>query len=214
MTLRRPTTMAYAAVLASVVALSACTGSSNDPGPTGTPSPASTSASTPPTSSSAAPSTSSTATKSPSATTTAGPTFPKGVPTAAQKHTKEGAKAFAEHFVVSLNRSWTVPDANFIEPLCNSRFEACGAFINTSQNLEKNKQRYDGDPLSVTSFIVLPEKLGRIPVLMTGKQERRNVVTKNGSIVLTDPLEPSRIIFTVEWTERGWQIYSASLVKS
>lgn len=214
MTLRRPTTMAYAAVLASVVALSACTGSSNDPGPTGTPPPASTPASTPPTSSSAAPSTSSTATESPSATTPAGPTFPKGVPTAAQKHTKEGAKAFVTYFIKQLNASWTVPDPTLLIPLCKlPGSKSCAAYVTTATKLKSKGQKYDGDPLSVQSLIVLAPEGDQTPVLMNGFQNRRNVVSKNGDIILTDQREPSRAIYALSWSDSGWIVDTVKLVK-
>lgn len=211
MTLRRPTTMAHAAVLAAVVALSACTGSSDDPAPAGSSSQSSTSSSTPPTTSSAAPSTSTTPTTSTPATSPAGPTFPKGVPPAAQQRTPEGAKAFAEHFVGVLNRSWTTPDATLLEPLCAPRYEACGAYLSTAKELASKGQRYDGNPLSVSFIKALAEKSARQPVLLVGYQEKRNVVTKDGKIVLTDPREPLRIVCTMDWTDRGWQVYSAKL---
>ncbi|OFE16205.1 hypothetical protein BA895_20195 [Humibacillus sp. DSM 29435] len=136
------------------------------------------------------------------------------MPAAAQKRTPEGAKAFAEHFVDEFNRSWTKPDPAILAPLCIDRFEACGAYLRTATDLKAKDHHYDGPPLSVTSFTALAEKAGRLPILMVGHQEKRNVVTKNGSIILTDPRESVRIVYSLAWGDRGWQVYSSQLVTS
>lgn len=209
MKLRRPTRVASAAALASALVLSACTGGSSDPGPTGT-TPPSTSATPPPTSSTSQIPT--TTTPIHATTTSSGPDFPKGVPEAAQKQTPEGAKAFAKYFVSIFNDAWTRPDPDLLRPLCLDRFEACGAYLKTAADLKAKGHRYDGDPLTASSFTVLARESSRTPVLMVGFQEKRNVVSQGGSIVLTDPRESLRIVYALSWNDRGWQVYSSKLV--
>lgn len=204
MTLRRTTTVTSAAVLATVVALSSCAGGSEDSGPTGASLSSPESSSAPLNTSSAPHSTSSTPTKSTLASSAAGPIFPKGVPAAAQQRTGKGAMAFTAHFIKQLNLSWTSADPTLLKPLCVlPGSKACDAYIRTATDLRSKKQRYDGDPLTFSSLLILAPEGDKTPVLMNGVQNRRNVISKRGTIILTDARKTLRIVFALIWTNTG-----------
>ena len=201
---RHRTLLAYAAA-AALATLGACTGS--DPGPAVT-TPASGSSST----RSAAPAT--TTTSSAPSPTTSGPDFPVGLPQAAKAHTAKGAEAFVGHFLNTLNRAWTKPDAELLDDLCQfESSKSCMAYRKTAADLDAKGQHYDGDPVSVSRVVALTEQKGKRRVLFQGSQERRSVVTDAGTTVLTDPRRDLQIMFFLDWGRTGWTVYDAKLAK-
>jgi hypothetical protein len=136
------------------------------------------------------------------------------LPDAAKAHNAKGAEAFVSYFIATLNKAWTKPDASLFTGLC--RFEtskSCTAYRKTAADLEKKQRRYDGDPVSVARVGALNVLDGHQRVDFQGYQERRSVLDETGKVVLTDPREPSHLMFYLDWTDSGWLIHDVKLVK-
>ena len=202
---RHRTLLAYAATSVALATLGACTGS--DPGPAVT-TPASGSSST---SSAAATTTTTSSAPSP---TTSGPDFPVGLPEAAKAHTAKGAEAFVKHFVGVLNEAWTKPDPQLFDGVCRLEIsKSCAAFKRTATELKQKGHRYDGDPASVSGIRALSMVDHQQRVDFQGHQERRNVVDASGAVVMTDPREPSHLMFFLDWGDTGWVVSDVKVVK-
>lgn len=140
-------------------------------------------------------------------TTSAGPDFPAGLPEAAKKKTKAGAKAFVEHFVSELNKAWRLAEPERIARLCRSATsKSCTALIKTATDLRAKNQHYDADPLSIERIVPLGEANGLTRLDFRGHQELASVVDRSGNVVLTDSREPSHFMFFLEWTGAGWHV--------
>lgn len=200
---RRRRGLPYAAALAAVFVVAGC--NVGDPGPAVATPPVSTSAT-----STTTPATTLTTTAAPTST---GPTFPSGLPNAAKAHNAKGAEVFVSYFIDTLNKAWTKPDASLFTGLC--RFEtskSCTAYRKTAADLEKNKQRYDGNPVTIDRVSALSVLDGKRRVLFRGIQERRSVVDSSGAVVLTDSRRDLNFMFLLDWGQTGWILHDVKLV--
>lgn len=205
--------MTYAAGVACALALSACTGGGSDPGPIASTPPPSTSASAPSPTGSAAPSAPSSSTP---ITSASGPNFPKGVPAAAQKRSREGAKAFAAHLFEQLNIAWTTPDPQALVPLCDAGDSGtCRAYIKTAQDLKTKREKYSGNPVTATSFLpVTGDEGSKQEIFVALKQEKRSVLNSSGGVVLTDQEKNLHVFVSMTWGATGWKVTDIKKTKS
>jgi hypothetical protein len=191
----------YAAVAAGALALGlgACTGGGDDPPTTSTSS-----------SSSSSNSTTSTSTPSSSATTATGsPTIdPAKLPPEAQKHTPEGAAAFAEYFIEQSNEAWVRPDTTLLPPLSEKGCLSCKSLQETAAELKSKGQRYESDPVTVTEVVPLEGAPGgrqRLRIQLV--QHRVDILDRAGKVVSTDPSKKLARTMDLVWEDKSWLVY-------
>ncbi|ADU47786.1 hypothetical protein Intca_1268 [Intrasporangium calvum DSM 43043] len=197
----RQTFLPYAAGLALAVTLTGCAAESAAPEPT-TPVPTV-----------SAPS-SSVATSAPAAPaaspTSAAPDFPDGLPAAAKKHTKDGAKAFVRHFVDVVNASWRKPNPEAIRSLCQRESESCSGYASLAERLLNGKGRYESDPIDVGLLVTLADSDGISRIHATVKVLGARVVNDSGDTVREDRKETVKNIFSLVWGTKGWSVREVS----
>ena len=133
--------------------------------------------------------------------------LPTDLPAAAREHSAAGAEAFVRFFYRQMNRAWTQPAAGLIPPLCLSSSKSCAAIERTAQQLVRDQHRYVGEPLTI--FLVVPLGAGSpssIAVDVQGRQERRDVVNAQGTVVLTDQQKPAHSEVQLVWLSDGWRV--------
>ena len=133
--------------------------------------------------------------------------LPTDLPAAAREHSTAGAEAFVRFFYRQMNRAWTQPAAGLIPPLCLSSSKSCAAIERTAQQLVRDQHRYVGEPLTIS--LVVPLGAGSpssIAVDVQGRQERRDVVNAQGTVVLTDQQKPAHFEVQLVWLSDGWRV--------
>ena len=140
--------------------------------------------------------------------------LPVDLPGAAREHSPAGAEAFVRFFYAQVNRAWTRPEAGLIPRLCLSTSKSCAALEATASELVGKKQRYDGDPGLIRRVLAMgsgtPTELS---VDVLGRQERRNVIDANGTVISADPQEDSHFEVHLRWFSDGWRIVEILGVK-
>jgi hypothetical protein len=189
----------YAAGLGAValLALGACSGDEGDPG-------------TSPSSSSSSSTTSGTSTGAPTtgSPTTTATVDPADLPPEARKHTPEGAAAFVKYYIEQLNLAWTTPDSSLLPPLSDPECIACKNLNDTAVQLERDKQHYTRDPVTVTKVVPLSENgKGVQLVRLFMDQHKVDVVDSAGKIVLTDPKKKVARTVGTTWVGKSWQLF-------
>ncbi|NNM45391.1 hypothetical protein HJG52_05140 [Knoellia sp. DB2414S] len=176
--------------------LGACNGGGDDP---------------PTTSTSSSSSTSTTSTSTPSSTTTTSGTAtldPAKLPPEAQKHTPEGAAAFVEYYMEQVNEAWTQPNSKLLPLLSDPECIACKNFNKTSAELERDGQKYDSNPVTVTRVTPLSQNADGVQLVrLYMDQHKVNVVDKAGKVVLTDPAKKLARTVGVQWMGASWRLY-------
>ena len=134
---RHRTLLPYAAALAALLTVTACSG--GDPGPTATTPPVS------PTSTST-----STTTSPPLATTPASPTslvdpVRARIPAGAREETMEGAAAYSKFYFRELNEAFKRADPTLLNGLATSACKTCVALQNGVNDVRKAGHHYGGD---------------------------------------------------------------------
>lgn len=179
-------------VMAGVLAaglLGGCDSSAEDPVGTPTPSPSVSS-------SSASPS----ASPSPSPTAT-GPE----VPAAAREKTDAGAEAFVRYFYTRINEAWTKPDSTALVDLSASTCQFCMKMTDRARALEKAKQRYASDPVTVGDLRKVPNAPeGSVFFDMELTQNQVDIVDVNGAVVDADDRKQGYFDVGVRWQEARW----------
>jgi len=165
--------------------------------------------------------TSVTATSSPVVTTSASPSssgpsvsptgtalpLPVDLPVAAREHSPAGAEAFVRFFFARVNRAWTRPEAGLLPPLCLTSSKGCAALEATAVELSAKGQRYHGDPVTLGSVLAMGSGAPiDLSVDVRGKQEPRQVVDKQGAVVLTDPEKQVHFQIDLRWLGDGWRV--------
>ncbi|WP_353356630.1 DUF6318 family protein [Intrasporangium sp. DVR] len=145
--------------------------------------------------------------------TAAAPDFPAGLPAAAKKRTKDGAKAFVEHFIDQLNRAWRSPDPRRIKQLCAEASESCQSFIQTAQDLERHGHHYDSDPVRVDKATAFGEAGGLMRVEFLGGQTGARVVDVAGRTVEDEATSTTHNMFYLDWNLSGWRVTAIKDVK-
>ena len=196
----RQTFLPYAAGLALAVTLTGCAAESAAPEPM-------TPVRTTPVPTVSAPS-SSVATSAPAA-----PDFPEGLPAAAKKHTKDGAKAFVQHYMDRLNVAWTTPDPDAIRQLCDvSVSKSCAANLQDAEDYKRKGWKYSGKAARTLRVDTLGlESGGTHRVLWTGIQLRNDIIDAKGTVRESYPREDLRLVFDLRWTASGWLILDERL---
>jgi hypothetical protein len=144
------------------------------------------------------------ATSSPS-TTASTTTAASDIPAAARAHTPAGAEAFVRYFIDRVNYAWMTPEAGVIDALSQPACKSCADLERTARELLSDKQRYDRPAAAVDSVTALsPGDDGHQTVLFVGAQTESNIVNSMGNVVSTDPGQPSRRVFVLEWCSTHW----------
>ena len=138
--------------------------------------------------------------------------YPSDVPEAARQHTDAGAEAFVRHYWASLNTAWTQPRAGLLAALCLPTSKACAALEETATKLVTDRQRYVGEPLTVSSVTALATRDGLTPVDVQGRQERRDVIDAQGRVVLTDQQKAVHFVVELLWGDSHWIVSEMKVV--
>ena len=197
MTVRR--TRPYAALLGvvAVLVVGACSGDGDDPAT--------------PTTSSSSSSTTSGTTTSPSTTSSTSATAtidPADLPPEAQKHTPEGAAAFAKYYMQQVNEAWTAPDDAVLPSLSDPGCLSCKDLQETAEQLVRDKQHYTKSPVTVTKAAPLsanPDGVQLVRLFMD--QHKVDVIDASGKVVLTDQAKKLARTVGLKWGGRSWLLY-------
>ena len=85
--------------------------------------------------------------------------------------------------------------------------KSCAELEATAADLVKEKQHYDGAPVTIVSVGGLGEDgQGRTEVLVEFIQERRNVIDASGRVALTDKRKQGKFVATLGWSGAGWSV--------
>ncbi|MFC3807897.1 DUF6318 family protein [Terrabacter sp. MAHUQ-38] len=190
---RHRTLLPYAAALAALLTVTACSG--GDPGPTAT---------TPPVS----PTSMSTTTSAPpaitSATTTSSldPVIAK-IPTAARPDTEAGAAEFAKYYFGQINNGFQTGDPRAVEGLSVASCVTCQAFASAIKALKVKGQRYGAD-LAQVEYSSTLDFTPNVRVLIDLSQQQVPILdTKGKRVGLTPTGKASFVVslkFSAHWT--------------
>jgi hypothetical protein len=190
---RRRTLLPYAAALAALLTVPACTGA--DPGPTATTPPVSTT------------STSTTASEPPSTTTSpttsVDPVLAK-IPAPARAQSEKGAQAFARFFIEQLNVGAMRPDGNVLNGLFIASCKTCVAMHASLEDLEKRDQRHDGQSIKVLATSSIKSSASRPQVLVDVQQISVKVLDSKGRTVRTTASGPGSFVMTLSLVNGHW----------
>lgn len=180
------TTMAYAAGLASVLALSACTSGGDTPPSTPT--------------STAGARTSVPATSNAPATTSVDPVLDR-IPAAARPETKKGAEAFAKFYFEQLNASFKAGDPTLTRGLFEKSCDICVSLNKSTQQLREQNRRHGGDTLEVTVAEATAFDKRNRQVLVRIKQNSVPVLDENGQVVKTTKAGQGDFVAILQYNE-------------
>jgi Family of unknown function (DUF6318) len=128
------------------------------------------------------------------------------MPPAAKAHTKAGAEAFVRAYFAAFNRAWTTPTTVELGDYGSSSCKSCAASIATARRLVTEKQRYDGNPVTVRKVVATKDSSGVSRVSAGLIQEQRNVLDRSGKVVLTDQRKVGEFEVTLAWRNDVWLI--------
>ncbi len=135
---------------------------------------------------------------------------PPVMPVAATKHTAQGAKAFAEFFVKTIDWGYATTDSRYMRHYFEKSCRLCGDFANDFDQTKAGKYHYVGDRLhlisptrNVTSSVQNGQYMYRIKfnvdafssVDLTGK------IFKAGA-----PIRGAVLDSTLRWRHQNWKI--------
>jgi hypothetical protein len=139
--------------------------------------------------------------------------LPTDVPAAAREHSAAGAEAFVRFFFTQANRAWSEPRPGLLPPLCLSSSKGCASLESTAASMAANRQRYDGNPISLTLVTAMGSGGETdLSVDVQGKQEARRVLNSEGHVVRSDTAK--RIHFQIDllWIGDGWRVVETKVV--
>jgi hypothetical protein len=200
-----PKMVPYAAGLAAVLALGACSG--GDPATAQTVSaPSVTSTSPGPSPTSSAPSASTT-------TEAEDPVLAK-IPKEARAKTQKGAEAFVAFFMNSLNTAATRADPDVLQGLYDEACKTCASMQATIVDLHEKGERYEGASLTVREAEVLVFGEAEKVIRVAFDEKRVKVVNRVGTEV--GRTKPASTVFaaTVAFTDSHWVIQNLQRFKS
>jgi hypothetical protein len=136
---------------------------------------------------------------------------PPVMPLEATQHTPEGAKAFAEFFVKTIDWGYATTSSTYMRHY----FTACAGCAAFSKTIEKDaaaKRRYVGGRLTIrSSRLVSVPRDARVVVTVDGTA--REVVTDRGRFVRADPAYPNlRFGITSRWRSGSWRVIDLGIV--
>lgn len=185
-------TVVAALAVAGALALSACSGG-DDPAPT---------SSTSTSSSSSSSTTPSTTTTPPTTSTTAN----VAIPPEAQKHTEEGAKAFAKFYFTSVNESLTRADPDVLSGLAAETCAVCTAFTDGAQKYASKRQHLERAVFDIKLVHLGSFEKGTAVVDVAGDQLRVRVLDEKGDVVETTEKGVATFRTHLARTASAWQV--------
>ena len=181
-------------MVGAVLALSACSGSSDHPGLGATSAAASAPAS----------STSST----PDTPTSAAPTLPDG----ADRATPEGATAFVKYFFAVYNHAFWTADPSTLEEISDPGCKFCSSAISAVQDVRSHHARIQGGRITVLGAVAAPTTgSGRTVVAVHLRQEGQARLSPSGSVEVSSSPSPSyQLDVAVNQISGRWIVLAAA----
>jgi hypothetical protein len=192
-----PKMVPYAAGLAAVLALGACSG--GDPATAQTVSaPSVTSTSPGPSPTSSAPSASTTRTEAED------PVLAK-IPKEARAKTQKGAEAFVRFYFAQLNGAFREADPRAVEGLATEACKICSSMFEGVKEVRSKERHYGSDLITVESAAIMDFRPHSSQVLVHVKQNLVDVLDAKGRVVETISAGSGKYVFTLEYPE-GWRV--------
>ncbi len=85
-------------------------------------------------------------------------------------------------------------------------------FESTAKRLVVKKQRYGGDPVTISASHYISTGHNDDRVAMTLTQEARHIVDRVGKTVATDRQRTQRLVATLLWTNGQWRVKSIQVI--
>ncbi|HET8595083.1 MAG TPA: DUF6318 family protein, partial [Intrasporangium sp.] len=193
-----PKMVPYAAGLAAVLALGACSGGNPATAETVAP-PSVTSPSSAPSATSSVPTTSQTP-----MTTSEDPVLAK-IPKEARAKTEKGAESFVAFYLDSLNVALSKPDPSLLEGLYDSSCSGCRALRDDALELARQHQRHDGTTITLKRATAIQFVQDRKEVEAEVVQNPIPVVDASGGIVRRNAGKEGLFLFTLAFDD-GWKV--------
>ncbi|WP_385908098.1 DUF6318 family protein [Terrabacter sp. GCM10028922] len=200
---RRRTLLPYAAALAALLTVTACTG--GDPGPTATTPPVST------TSTSTTASAPQSTTASP--TTSVDPVLAK-IPAAARENDEDGGAAYVRYYFKQLNVAFRSADSSAIEHLASPDCVTCVAFSDGVRQLKEKGRRYGADLVTVSNVSPLNFTDGNRQVLLDIDQQAVPILNASGARVDVTPTGRASFLASLTFRDDHWTISRLQKVKT
>jgi hypothetical protein len=135
------------------------------------------------------------------------------VPAAAKAHTEEGAKAFAEFFVDTLNESQVTPDSAALDAISDPSCKGCNVYIKSANAMRSKKQRADGPSMRLKGILVRPDStkaLFNLDLLIDELASK--TVDQDGKVIESYDAGKLTLRTTLRPTTNGWAVKQALLV--
>jgi len=183
-----------AAVVGAVLALPACSGSSDDQGLGVT--------------SAAAPVSRSSTSSAPGAPTSAAPTLPDG----ADRATPEGATSFVKYFFAVYNHAFWTADPSMLEEISDSGCRFCSSAISAVRDVRSHHARIEGGRITVLGAVAAPTTGSvRTVVAVHLRQEGQIRFSPSGSVELSSSPSPSyQLDVAVTHVSGRWIVLAAA----
>ncbi|HEY2299235.1 MAG TPA: DUF6318 family protein [Jatrophihabitans sp.] len=136
---------------------------------------------------------------------------PPVMPLEATQHTPEGAKAFAEFFIKTIDWGYATTSSTYMRHYF-TRCSDCDAVVRTINKDARLHHRYIGGRLVEQSATLVPvPRNARVVVTVDGTA--REVVTQHGDFVSADPAHPGlKFGVTTRWMHAQWQVVDLGVV--
>ncbi|MGV1010349.1 MAG: DUF6318 family protein [Dermatophilaceae bacterium] len=200
----KPSKWVVAAVAGALLCLvTACSGSSAQPGPTAT----ATGTDSPTTSASPSATQSNTA-------TTQSPTADLNIPEAARPPTLAGAEEFAKYFATQVNTAFQTANPAAVKQLSTSTCPACAGMVSDIEAMRERDGHVDGEVWSVQSSIVESfNPASSSVVVLEVHQPPVPIKDSSGNVIDRYEKDSARLALTLVHNGANWQVSRLQLIK-
>lgn len=127
----------------------------------------------------------------------------------ATQHTPDGAKAFAQFFIKTIDWGYATMSGSYIRHYAATMCTACNGIAATIDKDRRAGDRYIGGRLTIRTATA--KSASSINVTVDGTS--REVVTKTGKFISGDPAHPNLTYsLTVKWSPNAWVVDNLAVV--
>jgi hypothetical protein len=128
-------------------------------------------------------------------------------PVEATKHTAEGAKAFAEFFVKTIDWGYATTSSTYIRHYAESRCLGCRQFADGVDRAYRAGHRYVGGRFTITGSTAKTYSRSNASVLVSYDALSFEEVDKSGHGIAADPARTGqRFVVDLAWTSTAWRV--------
>lgn len=145
----------------------------------------------------------------PTRSATPSPTSSEPVlPEAAKQHTREGADAFARHFMAVLNYAVATGDVRQLKALSGPTCKSCANFVKTIDGVYPEGKLVGGQATIIEPTKTPPLMEGVIPATHIDFVRSTQQHVLDGKILETVPEVRSKWIVSLKWADHGWHVFT------